>query len=259
MLHDKLLVGRGSDGIKSQLLFVFSSEGKKLSTITSENNEPLMDATWTPRGNIVYTTWWEKVVVISESGNVIINHSHFIEPLCLSVSADNLPIIYLAAGREISVYQSIDDGLHWSIAFNLTERMPSRILQAIKVNTDHGDDFWTVGRDNKRIHHLRVYNMEYAVSATVMRNINTTISSEKGISLDNSKLAHDDNLNIFVSDSNRAIHLFAVSGDYRRQLLSIEGLRNHPYSLAVDRDRQLLYVGEYDGLVQVFKLIYEDE
>ena len=256
--EDKLLVGCGDDGFSCSQLFIVSSEGYNLATISSYNEEALLDATWTPLGNIVYTTWLKKVIVVTESGNIIIKHTHFIAPQCLSVSDDATSIIYLA-GREIGVYQSTNDGWSWSIAFNSTEGMCSGIWQVIKVNTDHGGDFWTIGSDNASINHLCVYSAGHAFGSTVMRNINATTSSGKRIVMKNSKLAYDGNMNIFVSDSQKFIHLFAVTGDYRRQLLSSEHLQEAPFSLALSRDNTLLYVGQSDGFVEVFKLIYSDE
>ena len=35
-------------------LFIYNQEGRHLSTITINDNDELMDVTWTPRGNILY-------------------------------------------------------------------------------------------------------------------------------------------------------------------------------------------------------------
>ena len=53
------------------------------------------DATWTPRGNILYTS--NKVMVMPECGKVITKHTHMRNPQRLSVS--NNEIIYLADGE----------------------------------------------------------------------------------------------------------------------------------------------------------------
>ena len=98
------------------------------------------DATWTPRGNIVYTTCpSNKVVVMSESGKVITTHTQMTLPQYLSVSSDN--IIYLA-DSETGVYQSTDDGISWSLVFKSTDEW--HCWQVIKVTTNHCDDFWTL-------------------------------------------------------------------------------------------------------------------
>ena len=257
MFQDKLLVGCGDNKYECLQLYIVSSEGHTLSTIETANDGALLDATWTPQGNIVYTTWPKKVVVVTESGNIVIKHTHFAAPLCLSVSDDDIPIIYLA-DTEKGVYKSKDNGWNWSLVFNSTEEINAVIWQAIKVNTNHGSDFWTVGWDDESINRLRIYNVGDVFGKTVIRNINATTKSGHRIVVESSKLAHDGNVNIFVSDTSKFIHLFAVTGDYRRQLLWYEHLQSAPFGLAIDKYRQLLYVGQSDGLVEVFKLIYDD-
>ena len=78
----------------SQLFIYNSREGHHPSTISIKNNDTLCDVTLTPRGNIIYTTCnSKKNVVISESGRVIITHTHMTDQRCLSTSTDD--IIYL--------------------------------------------------------------------------------------------------------------------------------------------------------------------
>ena len=56
VLNDKLMVSSGNYGGLNQL-FIISLEGRHLSTIntSADNTAYLIDATWTPRGNILYT------------------------------------------------------------------------------------------------------------------------------------------------------------------------------------------------------------
>ena len=64
--------------------------------------------------------------------------------------------------------------------------------------------------------------------------------------------------NIFLSDcNNNAVHVFSVNGQYHCQLLSSLHIKNKPSSQAVDKERQLLYVGQDNSVVGVFKLNYE--
>ncbi len=51
-------------------LFIYSREGRHLSTIATNDNDKLFDASWTPSGNIVCTTYDNRVVVMSESDKV---------------------------------------------------------------------------------------------------------------------------------------------------------------------------------------------
>ena len=86
LFHDKLLVS--SRGLSQ--LFIYSREDRHLLSITTSDNDNLCDAKWTPRDNIVYTTCdSNKVMVISESGKVIITPIQMKSPRCLNASNNN--------------------------------------------------------------------------------------------------------------------------------------------------------------------------
>ena len=253
VFNDKLLV---SDDSLFQL-FIYSREGRHLSTITTNNNDKLKDATWTPRGNIVYTTCnSNKVVVMSESGKVITTHTQMTEPQYLSVSNDD--IIYLTDSNS-GVYQSTDDGVSWSFVFKSTGGW--HCWQVIKVTTDPSDDFWTLKYSNKNNWHLCVYSTDRRRSDgyVTRRDINVTTTDGKHINLSGSRLSYDGNMYIFLSGCyNNAVHVLSVNGQYHCQLLSSHHIKNEPCRLAVDKERQLLYVGQNFGVVGVFKLTYGD-
>ena len=252
VFNDKLLVSC----YNISQLFIYSREGRHLSTITTNNNDELFDATWTPRGNIVYTTWRsKKVVVMSESGKVITTHTQMTVPRFLSVSNDN--IIYLA-DMETGVYQSTDDGVSWSLVFKSTDGW--YCWQVIKVTTDHSDDFWILENSDNDCR-LRVYSVDRRRSDgnVTWRDINVPTTDGKHINLSASSLSYDGNMNIFLSDCyNKAVHVLSVNGQYHCQLLSSHHIKNIPYRLAVDKERQLLYVGQIWNVVEVFKLTYGD-
>ena len=252
VFNDKLLV---SSYYLSQL-FIYSREGRHLSTITTNDNDKLLDATWTPRGNIMYTTYdSNKVVVISESGKIITTHTLMKSPRCLSVSSDN--IIYLT-DYQTGVYQSTDDGVSWSLVFKSTDRW--NCWQVIKVTTDHSDDFWTLEQNDNKNYHLGVHSVDRKRfdGNVTWRDINVTTTDGKHIDLSlYSSLSYDGNMNIFLCD-NKAVHVLSVNGQYHCQLLSSHHIKNDPYRLAVDEKRLLLYVGQENGIVGVFKLTYGD-
>ena len=251
VFNDKLLLS----GYGLSQLFIYSHEGRHLSTITINDNDKLYDAAWTPRGNIVYTTCnCNKVVVMSESGEVISTHTQVTAPQYVSVSNH---IIYLA-DRETGVYQSTDDGITWNHVFKSTDGW--HCWQVIKVTTDHSDDFWTLERSDKN-KHLRVYsvNRRHSDGNVTWRDINVPTTDGKPINLLYSSLSYDGNMNIFLSDChNKAVHVFSVNGQYHCQLLSSHHINHRPCRLAADKKDQLLYVGQDESVVEVFKITYED-
>ena len=253
VFNDKLLVSC----VGLSRLFIYSREGRHLSTITINNSYRLWDATWTPRGNIVYTTWLSnKVVVMSESSKVITTHTQMTDPRYISVSCDD--IIYLA-NYKTGVYQSTDDGVSWSLVFKSTDGWHCE--QVIKVTTDHSDDFLTREESDNNNHHLRVYSVDRRRSDgnVTWRDINVPTTDGKHINLSNSRLSYDGNMNIFLSDSdNEAVHVLSVNGQYNCELLSSQHFKNLLCRLAVDKERQLLYVGQRESVVGVFKLTYGD-
>ena len=99
----RLLVGQWGD----RQLHVYSIDGSHVTSITLPNGDTVLDAVWTLRGNIVCATDSNKVVVVTQRGDVIHQTQLHSVPLCLSVSADD--VIYLA-DYQTGVYQSTDDG-----------------------------------------------------------------------------------------------------------------------------------------------------
>ncbi len=73
-------------------------------------------------------------------------------------------------------------------------------------------------------------------------------------------MASDGHTNIFQADAvDTALYMWSVSGQYERQLLSPQHLKNkHPENLAIDCQRgHVMYVGNSDGTVGVYALAYE--
>ena len=254
VVNDKILLSY----VGLSQLFIYSREGRHLSTIKTNDNDRLFDVTWTPRGNIVYTTYISnKVVVMSESGKVISTHTQMTKPRYLSVSTDDL--IYLA-DYKTGVYQSTGDGVSWSLVFKSTDGWHCR--QVIKVTTDHSDNFWTLEESDNLNWHLRVYSVDRRRSDgnVTWRDINVTTTDCENIDLSYScSLSYDGNMNIFLSDyHNKAVHVLSVNGQYHCQLLLSRYIKNKPCGLAVDKERQLLYVGQDESVVEVFQLTYGD-
>jgi hypothetical protein len=71
-----------------------------------------------------------------------------------------------------------------------------------------------------------------------------------------SSLAYDGH-SVFVTDCrNKAVHVWSVSGQYDRQLVSPQQLVSGPWRVAVDNQRHVMYVGQWGDTVGVFKLTY---
>ena len=253
VFKNKLLLG----GEDFSQLFIYSNEGVYLSNITTtDDNITLWDATWTPSGNIVYTKFnCGELVVMTESAEIIIKHTQMTKPWYFSVSDD---IIYLTDLDE-GVYQSTDDGISWSLVFKTTAGWDCE--HVIKAITDLSDDYWTLESDDKYKRHLSVYSVDRRLSNgnVTWRNINLPKTNGKNIELFNSRLSLDSSMNIFLSDlDNKAVHVFSANGKYHRQLLSSKHIKDKPTRIAVDKERQLLYVGQQSGVVEVFTLTYGD-
>ena len=193
---------------------------------------------------------------MSESGKVINIHNKREVLWYLSVSNDG--IIFLAA--ETSVYQSTDDGISWSRVFESTDGW--HCLQVIKMTTDHSDDFWA-WESRYSSKHLHVYSVDrrHSNGNVTWKDIDVRTTNNKHIDLSDSSLSYDGNMNIiFLSDqNNQAVHVLSVNGQYLCHLLSSHYIANKPRRLAVDKERQLLYVGQDGRVVEVFKLTYGDE
>ncbi len=217
----------------------------------------LKDAIWTPSGNIVYTTRnRHNVVAMSESGKVIATYTLMTFAMLLSVSNDN--IIYLADDRN-TVYQSNDDGVNWKVVFKSTEIW--HFSQVIKVTTDYNDDFWTLGTmDLGYTYHLHVYSLDRRRTVT-WKNVSVSTTDDEHIQLGPySTLMYDGKMNIFLSYGfNKAVHVLSVTGQCHWQLLSSHHIKNGSHRLAIDKEYQLLYVGQEWSVVKVFKLKYGNE
>ena len=265
--NELLLVSR----VRSSQLFILSWDGRYLSNITIDDNDSLVDAIWTPRRNIAYTSLHfngnGRVVVMTAFGKGILNsQSPLACPLWLSAFNDTVYLVD-CTGR---VRHSPDDGVSWILLFEPIDEWHCRKL-AIS-STDLTNDLWMLESrnptDNERdrvnllLGNLRIHSFNktlqynrYLSSRKV--TFNSTAGS-KQIDLTFSDLTHDGGLTIFLSDyHNKTIHLFSINGQYHRQLLSSTHIRSMPTRIVVDSERRLMYVAQYDGLVSVFSLSYD--
>ena len=254
VFYGKLLV---SCGELSQF-FIYGLEGKYLLTKSTNSNEKLaFGVSWTPKGDIVYTTYDRKsrLMVKTVSGKIITMPIHMTQPQYFSIS--NRDTIYLT-DKKAGVYQSKDDGVSWSLAFNSSDNWHCE--EVVTVTNDFTDDFWLLGRNDNFKYNLRVYSLDRRRSEYrfIWRDVDVPTTDGKTIFLGSSRLTYDGKMNILLSDKqNKAVHVLSANGQHHCQLLSSHQFKGRPCSLAVDREHQLLYVGQEESTVEVFQLIYD--
>ncbi len=249
----QLLVGQYRD---SQLN-VYSTDGDHVTSIDLPGGDRLVDAAWTPRGNIVYTTY-DKVAVMSQSGDVVAQQQ-MIHSWYVYVSSDD--VIYLADYMN-GVHKSTDDGVTWTCVFKSPDGWHFR--QIIKVSIDnYTDEFWT--REYNTVSQcLSVYTLDNRLVNGELTWCDVTLPDHTPVDFHCGRLAFDGHTNIFMTDfDNRAVHVWSVSGQYERQLLSSQHFTTNdtnvfPQRLAIDHQRgHVMYVGKSDKTIGVYELTYE--
>ena len=260
LFQDKVLIHNNFQS----LLIIYSYDGQFLSNVTVVNgSRGIFRAKWSPRGNIMYIGVDAEVMLISDLGNVIAKYERFKRPLDFSTWLDK---VYLADQDE-GIFMSSDEGVSWNFVFRLKAWYSYFV---IKVTVDQHDDFWTLERNSEKFsegHRFRVYSVDRSCSGpnlnVTWKDIKFPTSSNKRIQinrLEKSQLAYNYKSNIFFSDyDNEAVHSLSVNGQYHNQLLTSEDIMNEPTTLAIDEKRQLLFVGQDKGVVDVFKLNYGEK
>ena len=235
-------------------MFVCSRKGQYFFPIELNDGDMVFDATWTPYGNIVYTTNRHKVVTITELvASIITTHTLLRMPMYLSVSNDD--VIFLAEFYQ-GVYQSSDEGNSWNLVFKSPEGL--HFNQVIKVETANNTDFWIL-ESEQRNYYIRVYSVdEKRPNGNVTwRDINLPSMDGKYIDVSNCLLSNDGSMNIFFFDSqNKAVHILSANDQCHYQLLSPHHIMHIPRRLVIDKKSQELLVGQEKSVVEVFKLIY---
>jgi hypothetical protein len=119
--------------------------------------------------------------------------------------------------------------------------------------------YWTreylnSGTTKKR---LRVCTVDKRQAGNNVTWCDVTLPSRVTVDLQSVRLAYDGHTNIFINDvANKAVHVWSVSGQYERQLVS--QLTNQPQRMAINNQNgHVMYVGQGSGTVSVFELTYE--
>jgi peptide methionine sulfoxide reductase MsrA len=73
-----------------------------------------------------------------------------------------------------------------------------------------------------------------------------------------SSVVYDGHTSIFTTEfSSDAVHVWSVSGQYDRQLVSLRKLLSYFWFIAVDVQRHVMYICQKQGRIDVFELTYE--
>ena len=145
VLENKLL-------IFSSKLYILQLEPCILSTVSLPHRQ-IYDITWTPHGNILYTTRDSgKVVLVTALGKLvdetISKINMFEDPRHLSVTYS---VIYLANFQK-GFYKSSDGGKSWTFLFKPQDGWNGELI--IKVVGENTIDFWAIEMSLKPPMHL---------------------------------------------------------------------------------------------------------
>ena len=243
--------------VSIEQLLIYFSDGRFVSEVTPIN--PIYHASWTPKGNIAYTSLQnESVTVTSEDGKVISN-SRMASPMFLSISNGVIYVATLGTG----VHQSIDEGTSWRLVFKSV--IGWSCFHAIRVINKSGtDDFWSL--ESKPPGYAKFQLMMYRVLndnvtnriVSLKRNYLAEVGNKLLTLSPSSSLSFDGEMCLFIIDNvSKTIRALPLNGRSPYQLISSNDMKSNPCSLAVDTKRHELYVGQQNSLVSVFNLTYE--
>ena len=250
-------------------LYIFSQHDQHFANFTVTGS--LIDAMWTPRGHILYTTIDKNKGTglvsrkVTSAGNMndtsaiaIQTSSNQSIPSFFSVF--NNKYIYLADPLS-GIYQSNDDGNSWFSIINATGEW--QFLHVIRVG-GNGENYWIWELNSAtHIQRLRMYSLD-ANNINAIKDIGVkevVIQFTYDITLNEvpgRMQSYDGIEHIFVSNyQNKTVHVYSINGLYHCQLLSPDDINDyHPTTVMIDPQRQQLYVVLRDLFVKVFKLAY---
>lgn len=234
-------------------LCIYDADGKHVLTVDRPGF--LLNATWTPRGNIMCKMGnnlgrYTNILTIRRSGDVVVE-TDMKDAQRFSVSADN--IIYLACGT-LGVYKSTDDGVTWSHVFNCSGNFYA--VQAVKVFSDANVDiFYVIGQDHSKNWRLR----ELKLTKDFFKN--PTWRDVASFHFAAISMAFDGRTQVIISQSEtNRLHMFSLAerSQGERILDLSEYLKDdddYIHRIAVDGHRNELYMGLMKpGKVKVIKL-----
>lgn len=233
--------------------------------------EEMQHAAWAPRRDHVVVIFaatsgnnMRSVEVMSVKGDVLSSYKiHF--PHYVSVSTDK--VIYVCAQKNI--FQSTDDGMTWTVIAKTLDPREVTYEYAIRVpaatnsnNTLLGysqDVTWAITQT--RWYGLYRYRLSICTSNKYSSgNEHVTwrdVILPSSVNVEYCQLAFDGNASVYmINYRDWSVHVMSVSGVYEGQVLSAKHFESkNPFSLTVDGQRRMMYVGQQLGVVSVFTLL----
>lgn len=240
---DKLLSGRRADS----LLHVYATDGNHVLSIDLPGM--LVDAVWAPyNGSIICTirshySQTRNVLVMSVTGHIVAGNI-MVSPEYLSVSSDN--VIYLTDSTD-GIFQSTDSGMTWNQVIKLSNQVRN---QAVKVFTSEQlADIWVI--EHGENWNVCIYTVLHNNSNAIQSRRNLVLPLDAGV--DNGRLIFDGYTNVYIVSefNNKVVYCVSVDGLYFDVLIS---LRRRITSVAVDKKRTTMFVGQNSGYVSVYAL-----
>lgn len=184
-------------------------------------------------------------------------------PFYLSMMfSDN--VVYVSDGSKI--FQSSDDGETWMHAFTITPDHEGewwRCLQVVRVKiSSHmqaSTDFWTAEMDGNGPRRLRRYRVSLPLngSSNIISSGNVALPSwlvACYIQQTPYKITYDGNSAIFIRLYDNSVHIWLVTGEYDRQLVTLP--HNTVLCVAIDTAHHNLYAGQENGTLNIYALTY---
>ena len=251
-------------------LYIFRQHDHNFANFTVAGN--LIDAMWTPRGHIFYTTFDKNrgtglvSRTVTSAGNTsdtsaITSQTSNNGSIPSFFSVFNNKYIYLV-GLFSGIYQSNNDGSSWFSIINATREW--QFLHVIRIGGSD-ENYWTWELNKEtRIQRVGMYSLDANNNNSIKNNIGLKevvmqfTNNFKLYELPGRILSYDGTEHIFVSDyQNKTVHVHSINGQYHCQLLSPDDIYDyHPTTLMVDLQHQHLYAVLRDLFVKVFKLAY---
>lgn len=273
----RLLVGE----VGGQYLDVYQTDtGHLLSTIqvydveaNDDSSCELHDATWTPDGNLIYSTYTGRIFAISitSAGKQLSapkerytqNETDTRAKISFSVSDD---VIFAALRQTDRVLRSVDNGRTWDPLDTDGGGGMCLVIALVRVNSIHGDKLWvscSTSKGTAALFNSYAYNKtEGAIGASTslrLRLIDGDV--DRQIFPQHYKyMAYDGHSNVILAETKEhSTWIFPASTTNNCISCSTRLINSNNMSvnsMATDVERAIVHIG-YRGIVHVYPLVYE--